>query len=702
MRKLDTIAPIKIAPIEIAPIKGFNNDGTSTISESKNRARDVGNDSFVCSSSQHQMHVSRPRSSPDKSCAQDMMSISSGSETSPSAAKCVDPSILSFSSTQSSVISGKSTKLPSTSELEPFIVPMPSRMRTNDIQFLMSRGALTLPDPQLRNALLSSFFTHIHPFMPAIDMDEFLEAIRSDGRHFKISLLLFQAVMFAGAACIPMRYLQKLGFDSRKDAREELFTRVRLLYDFDYETDRLVLVQSLLLMTLWYKSPKEHRNTWHWIDVAVSQAFAAGLHVEPNKAIFSRQRCNLRRKIWWSCYATDRLISLTFKRPPKIRAGDFQVSMPEESDFQTDTEPKGGYALLQAMCPYVSDDGLRSTLARLFIDHVGLCHLMDPFLRSYRSPRVDEDNLLLSCDSQTTESLSCRTNSIEKLSALRKQLTEWKASLPQVCHYKAYSSTEFAFMIYLHYTALHFTFQTLMLYTHRLTSIVAEHDQDYAEAQKAKTGMVDAARQISNLTGEVVESGLCRFLPASILVGVVHAAVINLHNARDQEESRKRDSEEGLMQCLEVIRIMEEIHEPATLAKNAIAWAASRSRNHGELSYMGKRPGQDIFADDLGTSYSLHGFSSPYDHTSDGLETNSPTTATRLWSADLEHMEELYPVMMAWGFITEEEPLKPALNAEFWEHSTASIEGLGILNDCYLAMEFRNMSSDTCSVYNTT
>ncbi|KAF5242940.1 hypothetical protein FANTH_8436, partial [Fusarium anthophilum] len=553
----------------IEPNKGFSNDEASAVSESESRAEHVGDDSFVCSSNQHQMRVSSVLLSPGESCAQDAISIY----------------------------------------------------------------------PKLRNALLRSFFAHIHPFMPIIDMDEFLEAISSDGRHLQISLLLFQAVMFAGAACIPMCYLQRLGFDSRKDAREELFARVRLLYDFDYESDRLVLVQSLLLMTLWYKSPKEHRNTWHWIDVAVSQAFATGLHIEPDKTIFSSQQCSLRRKIWWSCYASDKLISLTLKRPPKIRTGDFLVSMPEASDFHTYTEPKGGYALLQAMCPYVSDGGLRSTLGRLFIDHVGLCRLMDPFLQSYRSPRVNEDKTLLSCESQTTESSNCQTNSIEKLSVLRKQLTEWKASLPQVCQYKDYTSTEFASTI--------------------STLIVAEHDHDYAKAQEAKTGMLDAARRISNLAGEVVEKGLCR----------------------DQEESRKLDSEEGLMQCLEVISIMEEIHEPATLAKDAIVWAASWPVNHREQSDMGIHPDQDIYADDPGNPYSLHGSFSPDDHTGGGPGTTLPATGTSLGPADLKLMKEMYPVMAAWGCVADEELMKAALDAEVYEHSTSSMEGLGILNE---------------------
>ncbi|KAF5701109.1 cutinase transcription factor 1 beta [Fusarium mundagurra] len=676
--------------------KSSNSDGTSTISEPQNRIGNGDNVSVVFSPKEHRNNISSPRLSPDKPGHRGLASLSSGTEKS-GAANYLNPSILSFSSKQPYHISDKSTSLISAIKLDPFIIPLPSSMRTGDISYLMSRGALTLPDLKLRNALLRSFFTHIHPFMPVIDMDEFLGAIRSDGRHLQISFLLFQAVMFAGAACIPMCYLEKLGFASRMDAREELFTRVRLLYDFNYEADRLVLVQSLLLMTLWYKSPEEHRNTWHWIDVAVSQAFAIGLHLEPNKAILSRRQCSLRRKIWWSCYATDRLISLNLRRPPKIRAGDFQVKMPEESDFQINLQSKDRHVLIQAMCPYASDSDSRSTLGRLFIELAGLCRLMDSFLQSYRSPRIDDDDILLSCDYGTSESLNHRLDTIQKLSALKKQLTDWKNSLPQVSHYKSSTSTEFTSTIYLHYTVLHMTFQTLMLYTHRSTSIVAKQDRDYAGAEEAKTGMIDAATKISNLAGDVIERGLCSFLPASILGGLVHATAICLQNARDKDEPRKQDSEEGLMQCLEVITIMEEIYEPAKMAKEAIERASSRPW-HLDMPIMDISPDQDMPPDNPGTSYSSNESNSPNEHTGDGPQTDTPSTATSLWPADLEHMEELCPVLMAWGLITKEEPMIASPSPDFCESSTASMEGLGILNDFALSMEFRHMTSDICSI----
>ncbi|KAF4340668.1 cutinase transcription factor 1 beta [Fusarium beomiforme] len=581
--------------------------------------------------------------------------------------------------------------------MEPFLIPLPSRMRPDDVAYLKSRGALAIPNTKLRNALLRSYFTHIHPFMPVIDMDEFLRAIESDGRYHRISFLLFQAVMFAGAACIPMCYLEKLGFNSRKEAREDLFARVRLLYDFDYETDRLALVQSLLLMTLWYKSPEEHRNTWHWLDVAVSQAFAIGLHVESDKAISSRRQCSLRRKIWWSCYVTDRLISLHMKRPPRIRGDDFHVAVLQESDFQAKLPSQDRHVLLQAMCPYVSDTELRSTLGRLFIELAGLCQLMDPMLRLHRSARLDENKILPFGDRGMTNSPNPSLDSIQKLSVLKTRLTEWMDSLQKACSYKASTSTEFASVIYLHQTILCLTFQAMMLNTYRSTKIISQEQSDYIEAEEAKSDMVGAAKQISNLAGEVLEKGLCNFLPASTLGGIVHAAAIFLQRAEYQEQAEKEDSEERLMQCLEVITLMEEIYEPARMAKEAISWALLRPWHLRELSNIDITQAEDILVHHSETPYSKREYSSPDNCTGRDAETNTPSTATSLWSSDLDHREELGPVLKAWGFIAKEEPMIANVDAEIHGLSMISMEGLGVLNDLTLSMEFRKLSSDICS-----
>jgi len=85
--------------------------------------------------------------------------------------------------------------------LPQFIKPTPARIPVEDLEFLAKKGALQLPQENLRNELLKAHFTFVHPFMPLLDRKEFMEIIMGlDTGGRKIGLLLFQAVMFTGSA----------------------------------------------------------------------------------------------------------------------------------------------------------------------------------------------------------------------------------------------------------------------------------------------------------------------------------------------------------------------------------------------------------------------------------------------------------------------------------------------------------------------
>lgn len=43
----------------------------------------------------------------------------------------------------------------------------------------------------------------------------------------------------------------------------------QLLYDFDYDNDRVDLVSSLLLLTYWYETPEDQKDTWHWMGTSL-------------------------------------------------------------------------------------------------------------------------------------------------------------------------------------------------------------------------------------------------------------------------------------------------------------------------------------------------------------------------------------------------------------------------------------------------
>lgn len=109
-----------------------------------------------------------------------------------------------------------------------FLKPLPARIAADDVDYLRSKGALTLPDRPLRTELLRAYVQWVYSFMPLLDLHSFLNAIAENDRDSGISLLLFQAVMFAGTAFVDISHLKAAGFENRRDARKAFSTRARV------------------------------------------------------------------------------------------------------------------------------------------------------------------------------------------------------------------------------------------------------------------------------------------------------------------------------------------------------------------------------------------------------------------------------------------------------------------------------------------
>jgi hypothetical protein len=115
--------------------------------------------------------------------------------------------------------------------LPDYIKPLPQRMTSVDIDYLFAKGALSLPDTPVRNALLRAYLEFVHPYMPLIEIHDFLQIVEDGtGESGKISLLLFQAVMFAGTAFVDMDFLRSAGYSNRKAARKAFFQKARVCF----------------------------------------------------------------------------------------------------------------------------------------------------------------------------------------------------------------------------------------------------------------------------------------------------------------------------------------------------------------------------------------------------------------------------------------------------------------------------------------
>merc|ERR1712000_446007 len=234
-------------------------------------------------------------------------------------------------------------------------------------------GALTLPSVGLQNALLQSYVEYVHPYMPLMDLHDFLDIVNQrDGLNGQTSLFLYHAIMFSASAFVDIKHLKEAGYTTRKAARKSFFQKTRLLYDFDYEIDRVALVQSLLLMTYWYETPDDQKDTWHWMGVAISLAHTIGLHRNPENSNMEPAKKKLWKRIWWSCFMRDRLIALGMRRPTRVKDEDYDVPMLTEDDFEIGVLAEN-ITIIPQSCTLMRTPSIQLELAQMCIAKAKLC-----------------------------------------------------------------------------------------------------------------------------------------------------------------------------------------------------------------------------------------------------------------------------------------------------------------------------------------
>ena len=113
--------------------------------------------------------------------------------------------------------------------LPAYLEPISPWLPPEDVEYLSIKGSFDIPSPNLRDAILRSYAEFVHPYYPLFDIDEFLMNVL-DAQHqsSKVSLLVFQAVMFAGSAHVGIKPLRMMGFLTRKAARRALYQRTKV------------------------------------------------------------------------------------------------------------------------------------------------------------------------------------------------------------------------------------------------------------------------------------------------------------------------------------------------------------------------------------------------------------------------------------------------------------------------------------------
>lgn len=194
-----------------------------------------------------------------------------------------------------------------------------------------ARDLSTLPPQHIRDSLVETYFTCIHPGLPIIDAAEF--RLQYETANPSPPLLLLQCMLLAAA---------RVSMDpevvaSRLPMTTTLYSRAKTLFEMRHENDRVILVQAALLMT-WHveDSDSVSNGPYYWVGLATRIAFGLGMHRDLSDAsasLMPTEDRRLYRRLWWTTFRFEVFTALEYGRPPMIRAEDFDQATLEPTDF---------------------------------------------------------------------------------------------------------------------------------------------------------------------------------------------------------------------------------------------------------------------------------------------------------------------------------------------------------------------------------
>ena len=353
---------------------------------------------------------------------------------------------------------------------------------------------------------------------------------------------------------------------------------LQLLYDFDYETDRLILVQGLLLMTYWYETPDDQKDTWHWMGVAISLAHTIGLHRDPAKTPMIPRKQKLWKRVWWSCLMRDRLVALGMRRPTRIKSEDFDVPELNEDDFEIGVLPEDNQLLegpLGAECALMRDVGLQRELAVMCIEKAKLCMLIGDMLKVQYSV-LSRSGMRPEHTTNSTHMLLPNKGSenMDEVEGVDQELRDWYDGLPELCLHRPLDAmapiTGAAKPLAVQRNLLHMIYHTTISALHRplfLPASPTEGPSTPVEVQEtARQRVREAAEHITGMAGEMRQHNLERYLPTTGVTVILPAMIVHMLDTKSPDAETRAKAMVGLKECLIVMSNLRNIYAAADFA----------------------------------------------------------------------------------------------------------------------------------------
>ncbi|KAI9705657.1 MAG: hypothetical protein M1820_005067 [Bogoriella megaspora] len=198
-----------------------------------------------------------------------------------------------------------------------------------------------LPPKHVTDRLLSQYHGTIHVYAPLLHWPTFVQEYEAVCRAGTLQgqRRIWVSLLFAVLACGTLHTVDRSATQQEIEKEGLAFKELCMRYINSW-TDivtidhcRATLLLSMFSMQLNYIS-----SGWAWLGTAIRFAQEAGL--QNDSGPWPVVEGEMRRRVWWSIYAWDRLISLELGRPLQIDDDDCDVGWPCPVD-DTYIQPQG-------------------------------------------------------------------------------------------------------------------------------------------------------------------------------------------------------------------------------------------------------------------------------------------------------------------------------------------------------------------------
>ncbi|KAK2735747.1 cutinase transcription factor 1 beta [Colletotrichum kahawae] len=412
--------------------------------------------------------------------------------------------------------------------------------REGYVGFLEQQGAFRLPSLSLQSALLKAFIEFVYPRMPLLSLTKLCEAIESYDRGTKdFSLLIYQAILFAGSAHVKHADLAGTEFSDKLSLRKTLYQRA----------------EAALLLTfrgISQDSQLDRKDSWHWMNTAVTLALDLGLNHEPSLKDFDTAEIMLRRRLWWCCYVRDKILALGMSKPSRIKDEDHDTSMLSihDMDLETLKTQRTIFGLIQ-LGPYDHVELVES--AELCVQKTRLSMLMHRILQLQQSPGRRHNSSL-----QGT------------VVAIEADLSDWVKQLPVSCQTKPLPSK-------LRHTAIQTSIRSRRHLLHMSYNFARHtlHHGSNAQGQEARSQrpfesleaskriVSECADNITRLAADLHQGQMDPYLPIGAITILCPAISTHLINMKNRSQGCRQAAVSGFRVCMRVLDKLRDLY-PAT------------------------------------------------------------------------------------------------------------------------------------------